>query len=177
MHPTSIILHGPSSSGKSSLAKALQGLWLSPMLHVDMDAFELMAEGTKLTTPNERREAFRVHCANLQATLRNIAASPFSLVLDFVLRDAHQFANCLDALSGRKTHVVGVKCTLDALEKRELQRGDRHIGLARSQFDHPEYARPYDLVVDTTTLSPSEGARAIWDFVAGGQSALSGDRA
>ena len=174
MNPTSIILHGPSSSGKSSLAKALQRLWPLPMLHVDLDAFELMAEGTKLMTVAERREAFRVHCANLQATLRNIAATQFSLVLDFVLRDAQQFANCLNALSSRSVHVIGVKCDLQSLEARELQRGDRDIGLARTQFGHSEYARSYDQVVNTTTLSPDEGAQRIWNFVAAKQSAPAG---
>jgi chloramphenicol 3-O phosphotransferase len=174
MNATSIILHGPSSSGKSSLAKALQRLWPSAMLNVDMDAFELMAEDAKLKTPNERREAFRLHCANLQATLRNIAASQFSLVLDFVLRDAPQFANCLEALSTRSVYVIGVKCDLQALEAREVQRGDRDIGLARAQFGHLEYARPYDLVVDTTAMSPSEGAKMIWEFVLAKKSAAGG---
>jgi chloramphenicol 3-O phosphotransferase len=177
MNATSIILHGPSSSGKSSLAKALQRLWPSPMLHVDLDAFELMAEGTTLTTVDELRAAFRVHCANLQATLRNISASQFSLVLDFVLRDAQQFANCLDALSARSVYLIGVKCDLLALEAPELQRGDRDIGLARAQIGHPEYDRSYDLVIDTTTLSPSEGAQMIWDFVVSEQSAPAGEPA
>ena len=174
MNATSLILHGPSSAGKSSLAKALQQLWPAPMLHVDLDAFELMAEGTTLTTVNERREAFRVHCANLQATLRNIAATNFSLVLDFVLRDAAQFAKCLDALSARSVHLIGVRCDLEALEAREVKRGDRDIGLARAQFDHPEFARSYDLVVDTTTMSPMDGAKMIWDFVLARQSATTG---
>ena len=119
------------------MAKALQTLWPSPMLHVEMDAFELMAEGAKLTNPSERREAFRVHCSNLQATLRNIATTQFSLVLDFLLRDAQQFAKCLEALSARSVHVVGVKCDLQALEAREVQRGDRDIGLAACRTYHP----------------------------------------
>ena len=177
MNATSIILHGPSSSGKSSLAKALQRMWPSPMLHVDLDSFELMAEGAKLTTVSERREAFLVHCANLQATLRNISTTQFSLVLDFVLRDAEQFASCLDALSARSVHIVGVKCELQTLEARELQRGDRDIGLARAQFEHPEYARSYDLVIETTTLSSDEGARRIWDFAIGKQSERTGEAA
>jgi chloramphenicol 3-O phosphotransferase len=164
MQPVSIILHGPSSSGKTSLARALQALWPTPLLHVDMDAFELMSEGTRLPTLEHRREAFRLHCANLQATLRNIAATQFSLVLDFVLRDSGQFTRCLDALSGRCVHVVGVKCDLEVLEARERQRGDRDIGLSRSQFAHPEYSRNYDLVIDTTRLTAHEAAKVIWDF-------------
>ena len=58
------------------------------MLHVEIDAFELMSERTKLTTVSDRCEAFREHCANLHATLRNIEATQFPIVLDFNLRDA-----------------------------------------------------------------------------------------
>lgn len=166
MKPASVILHGPSSSGKSSLARALQARWPGPLLHVDLDAFELMSEGTLLPTLDDRREAFRLHCANLQATLRNIAATRFSLVLDFVLRDAAQFARCLDALSGRAVYVVGVRCDLDVLEARERQRGDRDIGLGRAQFAHPEFSRSYDLLIDTTQQTADAGAEEIWSFVA-----------
>ena len=133
-----------------------------------------MSEGTLLPTLEDRREAFRLHCANLQATLRSISASRFSLVLDFVLRDAAQFARCLDALSGRAVYVVGVRCDLDVLEARERQRGDRDIGLGRAQFAHPEYGRSYDLLIDTTQLTPEAGAEVIWKFVAGRQAEVRG---
>lgn len=166
MQPVSIIIHGPSSSGKTSLARSLQALWPDPLFHVDLDAFELMSEGTRLSGWEERRQAFRLHCANLQATLRNIAATQFSLVLDFVLRDSAQFTRCLDALSGRPVYVVGVRCDLEVMESRERQRGDRDIGLSRAQFAHSEYSRSYDVVIDTTRLTPEDGAKLIWKFVA-----------
>jgi chloramphenicol 3-O phosphotransferase len=174
MQPASIILHGPSSSGKTSLARALQALWPTPLLHVDLDAFELMSEGARMPSPEVRREAFRLHCANLQATLRNIATSQFSLVLDFVLRDSLQFTRCLDALSGRAVYVIGVRCDLEVMEARERQRGGRDIGLSLGQFGHPEYRRSYDLVIDTTRLTPEDGAKVIWNFAAERQAIFGG---
>lgn len=47
--------------------------------------------------------AFAVHCENLQATLRRICASECDIVLDLVLRDEDQLAECLRALSSRRT--------------------------------------------------------------------------
>jgi chloramphenicol 3-O-phosphotransferase len=34
-----------------------------------------------------------------------------------------------------------------------------------TQFGHPEFARTYDLAIDTTAMSPMDGAKAIWEFL------------
>ena len=56
---------------------------------------------------------------------------------------------------------VGVFASLDILEARERQRGDRLIGLARWQYDRVHQGMVYDLEVDTGSASPMQCADLI----------------
>jgi chloramphenicol 3-O phosphotransferase len=86
-------------------------------------------------------------------------------VLDLVLRDEAQFSACLEALSLRPTFVIGVYCPLEVLDERERIRGDRATGMARSQVGHPAYDRAYFMKLDTSKVTPEEGARMIHNCV------------
>lgn len=165
MSPTAIVLHGTTSSGKSSIARALQANSLTPVFHIAMDAFACMSNRGDMRSDAERDQAFRLHCQSLQATLRNVAASHFDIVLDLVLRDEKEFAACLGALSSRPTFVIGVGCPLDVLEERERAREDRGVGMAREQFGDPAYERAYAMQFDTSVITSDEAARAIRQFV------------
>jgi len=165
MSPTAIILHGTTSAGKSSLAKALQACSPTPVFHISMDAFVEMSRRRDMQSEAELDQAFRLHCKSLQSTLLHVANSHFDIVLDLVLRDEGELDACLQALSSRPTFVIGVWSPLDVLEERERIRGDRGIGMARQQFGHPAYGREYAMKLDTSTISPDEGARIIREFV------------
>lgn len=82
-----------------------------------------------------------------------------------MLRDTTALAECISALAPRRTYVIGVTCPLHILEERERERPDRGEGMARSQFGHPAYLRPYSMRVDTSTCTPEEGARRIRSFI------------
>ena len=43
MPPTAIVLHGTTSSGKSSIAKALQAGSKTPVFHISLDSFVCMS--------------------------------------------------------------------------------------------------------------------------------------
>ena len=163
--PTAIVLHGTTSAGKSSIARALQATSPTPVFHIAMDAFACMSNRGDMRSDVERDQAFRLHCRSLQSTLRNVAASHFDIVLDLVLRDEEEFAACLRALTPRPVFVIGVWCPLDILEERERTREDRGNGMAREQFGHPAYERAYSMRVDTSVVSSEEAARAIREFV------------
>ena len=85
--------------------------------------------------------------------------------MDLVLRDQAEFEACLEALGSRPTYVIGVQAPLEVLEARERGRDDRGAGTAREQVGDPAYRRSYDLVLDTSTSSPAEGAAAIREFI------------
>ena len=165
MLPTAIVLHGTTSSGKSSLAKALQDNADVPTFHVSLDAFVEMSRRRDMRSVDELNHALEIHHQNLQAVLGRVAESHFDIVLDLVLRDENAFQECLNALASRPTFVIGVKCPLDVLEAREQSRDDRAVGMAKSQFGHPAYDRAYHLTVDTSKMTPQEGAQMIRDFV------------
>ncbi|WP_414691600.1 chloramphenicol phosphotransferase CPT family protein [Noviherbaspirillum sp.] len=162
---TAIVLHGKTSAGKSSLARALQDGSDVPVFHVSLDAFVEMSRRRDMRTEDELNQALSIYHHNLASTLTRINESHFNIVLDLVLRDESAISACLDASSGRPTFVIGVFCPLEVLEERERNRSDRGNGMARSQFGHPAYDREYSMKIDTSKVTPEEGARMIWDFV------------
>lgn len=163
--PIAIVLHGTTSAGKSSLAKALQSNSATPVFHIAMDAFVCMANRGDMRSDAERHQAFKLHCQNLQTTIKTVAESHFDIVLDLVLRDEAAFSACLSTLSSRQTFVIGVHCPLETLEQREQKRQDRAIGMAREQFGHPTYDRAYSMRLDTSTVTTEQGAQLIREFV------------
>jgi chloramphenicol 3-O phosphotransferase len=130
-----------------------------------MDAFVTMSNRRDMRSDVERDQAYALHCRNLASTLRQVAASHFDIVLDLVLREEDAFADCINALSPRPTFLIGVWCPLEVLEQRERGREDRAAGMAREQFGHPAYQRAYSLRLDTSSVTPEEGARAIREHV------------
>jgi chloramphenicol 3-O phosphotransferase len=165
MPPSAIVLHGPSSSGKSSLAEALQAHSPNPAFHISLDAFVTMTRRRTMSEAQDRT-AYKIHCDNLRATLSRVAATQFDIIVDLVLRDQAELEACLKALGSRPTVVIGVGAPLEVLEARERGRDDRGAGTAREQFDDPAYRRPYDLVLDTSKSTAVEGAAAIRQLVA-----------
>jgi chloramphenicol 3-O phosphotransferase len=165
MEPTAIVLHGTTSAGKSSLAKALQATAPVPAFHIALDAFVTMSNRRDMRSDAERAQAYRIHCENLRSILARVAQTQFDIILDLVLRDEAEVDACLQVLRRRATYLVRVWAPLDILEERERSREDRAPGMAREQEDHPAYRRSYDLAVDTSVCTPEEGAAAIRSFM------------
>lgn len=99
--------------------------------------------------------------------LRNCVAALLEdghdLILDLVLLDADDRARWPAAVAGGGAGVVwvGVECPLEVLEHREMARGDRQLGLARAQVGAVHEGMTYDVVVDSSAVSPAEAAQAI----------------
>jgi chloramphenicol 3-O phosphotransferase len=165
MRPAAIVLHGPTSAGKSSLARALQEIAPVPAFHVGLDAFVTMSRRRDMRSLEEERQAYRIHCENLRSTLALLVESPFEIIVDLVLRDEAELQETLRVLSVRPMYLVGVRAPLEVLEERERQREDRGTGMACEQSRNPAFDRDYDLVIDTSTHTPETGAIAIRGFV------------
>ena len=167
MEPVAIVLHGPTSAGKSSLARALQDSGAVPAFHVSLDAFVTMSRRRDMRSTEEQRQAYHIHCDNLRSTLARLIGSQFEIIVDLVLRDELELQACLDIFSGRPLYLVGVRAPLDILEERERRRDDRGAGMAREQINHPAFGRDYDLIIDTSVCTPEEGAALIRRFIDG----------
>jgi chloramphenicol 3-O phosphotransferase len=172
-----ILLNGVGSSGKSSIAKALQSITPEPFLHVEMDRFMEMlpsayqehAPGfTYKTLHEDGKPLVEITTGPVgERTLRGmrhaivaIAAQGNNLIVDDVLLGEEK-AEYRKLLSAFETYLVGVFAPLEVLEARELERGDRSIGLARWQFSRVHEGMSYDLEVDTSLATPMECAELI----------------
>jgi chloramphenicol 3-O phosphotransferase len=82
------------------------------------------------------------------------------VIMDYPLSEQWRVADLLETLTGYDVMLVEVRCSEVELDRRERVRGDRPVGLARSQatvYAHGEF----DIVVDTTSTSANECAIAI----------------
>ena len=165
MKPAAIVLHGPTSAGKSSLANALQDTAPVPSFHVALDAFVTMSRRRDMRSPEEQRQAYHIHCENLRSPLARLADTHFEIIVDMVLRDEAELRDTFRVLANRPTYLVGVRAPLAVLEERERRREDRGTGMAREQSSDSAFTRDYDLVIDTSKNSPQDGALAIRSFL------------
>ena len=170
-HGSIIFLNGTSSSGKTSVAHALQDLFETPLLYVSVDDF-LQTLPTryvdylsgKIQPSDEELERLRTHLPRLlagtHASIAALASEGNNLVVDYVFEQPSDLLRCVDRLADFAVFFVGVHCSLEELERRERQR-DRRQGLAKLQFGLVHAHRIYDLEVDTTSTSAKDCARKI----------------
>ena len=165
MKPAAIVLHGPTSAGKSSLARALQDIAPVPAFHVALDAFVTMSRRRDMRSPEEVRQAYHLHCENLRSTLTRLVDTQFEIIVDLVLRDETELQDTFRVLARRPMYLVGVRAPLEVLEERERRREDRGTRMASEQSANPAFSRNYDLVIDTSRHSAEDGAVFIRNFL------------
>jgi chloramphenicol 3-O phosphotransferase len=128
--------------------------------HPDGFGYETVHEDGKplvvITTGPVGEQALR----GMRHAIAAMAAQGNNLVVDDVLLGQEK-AEYAELLSGFEVFLVGVFAPLDVLEARELERGDRLIGLARWQYDRVHEGMTYDLEVDTSIATPMECANLI----------------
>lgn len=173
-----VLLNGVGSAGKGSIAKALQTITTACFLHVEMDAFLQMLpeaswghpDGITFETVREDGKPSVViktgpvaerMLRGMRHAIAAMAAQGNNLIVDDVLLGSEKKAEYADLLSAFDVFLVGVFAPLEVLEARELQRGDRMIGLARWQYDRVHRDMEYDLEVDTNSATPMECANMI----------------
>ncbi len=172
-----VLLNGVGSAGKSSIAKALQTIAATPLLHVQMDSFlDMLPEALQdhpetfryRTVSEDGHSAVAIETGpvggrllqGIREAVAAMARAGNDLIVDDVLigesDDAYR-----QLLVGVTFHTVGVFAPLEVLEARESVRGDRLPGLARWQFGRVHRDMQYDLEVDTSTASAMECALTI----------------
>jgi chloramphenicol 3-O phosphotransferase len=165
MLPDVILLNGTSSSGKSSLARALQRRAGTPLLHASLDQFTDMFLWEAITDPDTRRACHTAGVAHFHRTLAIFAQSPFGIIVDHLLLTPAWHEATLAALAGRRIHFIGVKCPPAVLLQREAARPDRRPGLARGQLEGVHSGRSYDLEIDTSLAPPEACADRVLAFI------------
>jgi chloramphenicol 3-O phosphotransferase len=162
-----IFLNGTSSSGKSSIAGELLRVLDTPYFHMAVDAFSAMCVGEKAMALGEPEQAvfLRRMRMGFHRAVAGMAWAGNDLVVDHLFSEPWRLQDCLEVLEGLDVVLVGVRCPLGELQRREQERGDRTPGMAAIQFPIVHQHGFYDFEVDTSTSSPRECALAIKEFL------------
>ncbi len=157
-----ILLNGASSSGKSSVGRALLPMLPDPWFFLPVDAVGAMRSTvhTRALDEGEVDEMLRRTRLGYHRAVAALASVGNDVIMDYVLSERWRLDDLLDVLDGYDVTLVDVRCAPDELDRRERARGDRPVGLARSQTEVHAH-REHDIAVDTTSTSPESCARTI----------------
>ena len=148
-----ILLNGASSSGKSTLAEALQKAFDRPFWHFSIDhlvaarvlPWERMKSG-EFPWP-EHREAF---FEGFHRCLPALAGAGSHLIVEHIVETQVWMDRLVRLLDGIDVFFVGLHCPLDELNRRETERGNRRTGEAATDFRTVHSFGVYDLEIDST---------------------------
>ncbi len=161
-----IFLNGASSSGKTSIAKALQQILEEPYLHFGIDNYFMMLPESYIL--GDRRHLLPTVIPQVVPGFhRSIAASAGAgnnIIVDHVLQFEVWLRDCVEVLTGFPVLFVAVRCPLEELERRERNR-NREQGMARGQYDTIHAYGIYDAEVDTSVLDTMACAPRIKEAV------------
>lgn len=169
--PYCILINGPSSAGKTGLARKLQGQLPVVFLYFGIDAvlYSLPPQDLDAMMVGRRIDRAEYSYQNLEQGFYNAVAGLLAagnrLIVDNALISKAQRAQFERATAGYKVLRVGVSCDLKGLEHRELQRGDRAIGTARYEADKVHVGLKYDLMIDTTNGDIQTGIDDILGYI------------
>jgi len=149
---TIIIINGPSSSGKTTLALAAQKQFDIPFLRF---SFDLFLDNKSLPLDQIRNGAFSWDSMRpavfhgLHQCLSALANAGNNLIFDHIIESQFWLEDLLHAISGLDVFFVGLHCSLLELERREAERGNRRSGEARTDFETVHNITSYDLELNS----------------------------
>lgn len=155
-----IFLNGPSSSGKSSLALALQRRLDKPYLYLAEDMFFDTLPKRQLPREDYLRYGGRLY-NGFTRSVRALIDCQNRVIVDTVAWSLGSLSGFVEALWDRQVFAIGLHCPLAVLEAREQARNNRSIGLARQQFDLVHKDALYNLEIDTSSMSSDACAEKI----------------
>jgi len=183
-----IILNGTSSSGKTTIAQALQETMEQPYLHTGIDQFLIerlpknlieysnvvspsSAEGWMTTFIDDIFTEISIGPLGYQwiegmyRAIAEFAKLGLNVIIDDVIYDHQVLEMAIEILPSKQVYFVGVQCPLEIAEQRECERGDRAKGGAKTYHTLVHAHGLYDLEVDSSILSPQECAIQIRDGI------------
>jgi chloramphenicol 3-O phosphotransferase len=187
-----IFLNGTSSSGKTSIAKALQEIMDGYYIHTGIDHFldaapdkiHASSDGINPSTAEGflwvRRNGDNRVCelrvgpaalrlwSGMHAAAAALAAVGNDVIIDDVIFDSRVLEEVVNTLHTFHVLFVGVRCPFEIAEGREQARGDRTQGLVKAHYDLVHAHGLYDLEVDTSVLTAMECANQIKDRLQNG---------
>jgi chloramphenicol 3-O phosphotransferase len=143
-----VVLNGPSSAGKSTLAAAIRDRIGPNATAVSLDRFFPMVSPSHVNDWN----LFATLSEAMLATAIAFADRGFLTIVDTVFERTESLQRLREVFGHRRYHLVAVTCPVDVLETREQARGNRRLGQAREQHQRVLQGAVYDLYLDTHAL-------------------------
>lgn len=188
-----VVLNGMPRSGKTSIARALQGMPEQVWINVGLDHHirtlpDWLSPGAGLRpfavahagSEEERERLLRIEdyvpdlYGAIYASAAAYARRGFDVVMDVghhgtYSREFTVWADCARELDGLTYLLVGVQCPLDVIwERRKATWGQRReevdegvLAAVEQGQAHIHSDLDYDLMVDTSAMTPNECATAI----------------
>ena len=158
-----LLLNGPSSAGKSSIAKELQQklrlCGADPMI-VSIDDYMKIAEDEEIWE-DDVFEIMPDMCRDITPAL----LQGKWVIVDHVITSARIYEALLDAAAGFDVVKILVSCSLETLLKREKERGHRFAGSAEASLKYLYPKKGYDLRIDSGKTDAASSAERIIDFL------------
>jgi chloramphenicol 3-O phosphotransferase len=157
-----ILLNGPSSSGKSTLAKALQ----ERIKEKRSEGYEVVSiDDFMQTDPLEtiyEEDVFAVS-GDLCKRVLEVLEAGSGVIIDHVITSERIFRQMKEMLHAYPLRLVHIICPMEVLRERERARGDRCAGSAETSAEYLFPKEGYDLTVDTGRLPAAEIASVIYE--------------
>ena len=178
MKPQLILLNGTSSAGKSSIVKCLQEKLQSPYLDMGLDKFLYMLPNHHLKQPlwkevwdhTSAGEVGNRLMSGMHHSIKAMLDRGNLVIADHVLIEKNWVFELAELFHDQNAYFVGVKCPIEVVVQREMDRKDRTLGSALVQHPIVHQWAHYDFSIDSSTMTPEEGADRILDFLASGVS-------
>ncbi len=191
---TIIFLNGTSSSGKTTLALAIQELFPEPYIHIALDQFRdgmparfrglnspagtTGAQGLNVVPVVNPTEAYTdiqfgsvglMMLKGMRRAIASMARSGNNIIIDDIIMNDGFLQDYLDVLEDLSVIFVGIRCPISVINEREKQRLGRFPGTALAHFKSAHKHGLYDIEVDTSIQSPKTCADEIRQFICDGR--------
>lgn len=174
---TVIFLNGTSSAGKTSISNELMQTLNEDFIYLSVDNAIAGVNDMLMNMFGKQITRDEIRTIEQEEMIENPVISLFhhyimafsrigkNVIVDHVLIDRSWLEECIKLLHNTQTFYIGVHCPLEELERRERERGDRPIGLAKAQFEMVHKHSRYDFEVNTNNNSITECADMIKEFI------------
>jgi chloramphenicol 3-O phosphotransferase len=165
-----ILINGTSSSGKTSIIRALQERLEEPYLEAGIDKFVWMLPDRYLDRPlwddvlglaDKAGAAGNALAHGMHRAIAALSLAGCNVIADHVLVELAWVIECIELFADLPAYLIGVQCPLEVLEQRERTRKNRTLGQAKLQYPIIHKYVVYDLEVDTSLMDPEACAQAI----------------
>ena len=150
-----IVINGPSSSGKTTLALALQKQLDVPFIRF---SFDLFLDQNALPMEQIRKDVFSWELLRpsvfkgIHQCIPALATAGNNIIFDHIIETEAWLDHLITLISEMDVFFVGLHCSLPELERREALRGNRHKGDAERDLRNVHSIPSYDLELDSEDL-------------------------